>query len=67
MSDAPRLPPDERPAITRIVAALVVGAVLTLAGVVTSTPALTFAGVAVLFVCSTATRIWYLRRGRGRR
>lgn len=62
MRDESRLPREERPAIARIVAALVVGGTLTLAGVVTSTLALTIAGVAVLFVCSTATRIWHLRR-----
>ena len=64
MRDETGLPPDDRPAIVRIVAALVLGGVLTLAGVVTSTPAVTVAGVAVLFVCSTVTRIWYLRRRR---
>lgn len=64
MRDQTPLPADDRPAIIRIVSALVVGGVLTLAGVVTSTPALTIAGVAVLFVCSTATRVWYLRRRR---
>lgn len=66
MSDQPGLPRDDKPAIIRIVAALVIGGVLTLAGVVTGNPVLTIAGVAVLFVCSTATRIWYLR-GRRRR
>jgi hypothetical protein len=64
MRDDTPLPNDDRPAIIRIVAALVVGGALTLAGMVTSTPALTIAGVAVLFVCSTATRVWYLRRRR---
>lgn len=64
MRDDTRLPPDDRPAIVRIVAGLVVGGVLTLAGVLLDNPVLTIAGVAVLFVTSTATRIWYLRRRR---
>jgi hypothetical protein len=64
MPDRTRQPDDDRPAIIRIVAGLVVGGALTLAGVVTSTPGLTIAGCVVLFVCSTATRIWYLRRRR---
>jgi hypothetical protein len=64
MRDENQLTSDERPTIIRIVATLVVGGALTLAGVVTSVPALTIAGVAILFVCSTATRIWYMRRRR---
>lgn len=66
MSDETRLPRDDRPAIIRIVAGLVIGGMLTLAGVVTGNPVLTILGVAALFVTSTATRIWYLR-GRRRR
>lgn len=64
MPDAPRRPADDRPAIIRIVATLVLGGALTLGGVVTSTPAVTIAGVLVLFVCSLATRVWYFRRRR---
>lgn len=64
MPDRTGLPPDDRPAIIRIVAALVLGAVLIGGGLVTSTPAVTIAGVLVLFVCSTATRVWYFRRRR---
>jgi hypothetical protein len=66
MSDETRPPRDDKPAIVRIFAALVVGGVLTLAGVVTGNPVLTVVGVAVLFITSNATRIWYVR-GRRRR
>ena len=64
MRDDTRLPPDDRPAIIRIVAALVVGGVLTLVGFVLQHTVVLLAGVAVLFECSTATRIWFLRRRR---
>ncbi|WP_431836055.1 hypothetical protein [Cellulomonas sp. Y8] len=64
MRDQTRRPGDDRPAITRIVAALVVGGALTIAGVVRSSAALTIAGVVLLFICSTATRVWYFRRRR---
>ncbi|WP_454050058.1 hypothetical protein [Cellulomonas sp. Marseille-Q8402] len=67
MSDDPRLP---RQGLTStmvwIIAALVVGGGLTLAGVLAGQPVLTLVGVGVLGVCSTATRVWYLRRGRNR-
>ena len=66
MSDEPGLPRDDKPAIIRIVAALVVGGVVTVAGMVTGNPVLTVVGVAVLFITSNATRIWYVR-GRRRR
>lgn len=64
MPDRRRLPQDDRSAIVLIVVALVAGGVLTLTGVLTSSLASTAAGVVVLFVCSTGTRIWYLRRRR---
>jgi ABC-type glucose/galactose transport system permease subunit len=48
------------------VAALVVGGVVTVAGMVTGNPVLTVIGVGVLFITSNATRVWYVR-GRRRR
>ncbi|MBD3778038.1 MAG: hypothetical protein IE923_02070 [Micrococcales bacterium] len=64
MPDRRRPPQDDRSAIVLIVVALVAGGALTLTGVLTSSLDSTAAGVVVLFVCSTATRIWYLRRRR---
>ena len=62
--DRSRPPQDDRSAIVLIVVALFAGGALTLTGVLTSSLDSTAAGVVVLFVCSTATRIWYLRRRR---
>ncbi|RMI13871.1 hypothetical protein [Cellulomonas triticagri] len=64
MTQPTRLPPEDRPAVIRIVTALVVGGALTLAGMVVGNPVLTIIGVGVLFVCANVTRIWYLRRRR---
>jgi len=55
-------PGGDRVAIIWIVAALVVGGSLTVAGVVARSAAPMIAGVALLFICSTATRFWYFRR-----
>ncbi|WHP16562.1 hypothetical protein [Cellulomonas sp. ES6] len=64
MPDQARPRQDDRPAIIWVVVAIVVGGALTVAGVVTGSLASTTGGVVVLFICSTATRIWYLRQRR---
>jgi len=55
-------PGGDRVAIIWIVTTLVVGGSLTVAGVVARSAAPMIAGVALLFICSMATRFWYFRR-----